>query len=48
MKHFKLRTDLTIEIYGKTLFRIEATKTIKKIGVKKGDFGGYVEKEFWK
>ena len=45
MKHFKLRTDLTIEIGGKTLFRIEATRGIEKLGVKKGDLGGFVESE---
>ena len=45
MKHFKLRTDLTIEIDGRTLFRIEATRDIEKFGVKAGDLGGYVESE---
>lgn len=45
MKHFKLRTDLTIEICGKTLFRIEAKRNIEKFGVKKGELGGYVESE---
>lgn len=29
MKHFKLRTDLKIEVGEKTLYRIEATKDIK-------------------
>ena len=45
MKHFKLRTDLTIKVDGKTLYRIEATKDIEKFGVKAGDLGGYIEKE---
>ena len=45
MKHFKLRTDLTAEFFGRTLFRIEATRDIEKFGVKKGDLGGYVESE---
>ena len=45
MKHFKLRTDLTIKVDEKTLYRIEATKDIEKFGVKVGDLGGYIEKE---
>ena len=45
MKHFKLRTDLTIEVGGKTLYRIESTKDIERFGVKAGDLGGYIEKE---
>ena len=45
MKHFKLRTDLTIEVGGKTLYRIEATKDIERFCVKAGDLGGYIEKE---
>ena len=45
MKHFKLRTDLTITVGEKTLYRIEATKDIEKFDVKAGDLGGYVEKE---
>lgn len=45
MKHFKLRTDLTIKVYKKTLYKIEATKDITKFGVKVGDLGGYIEKE---
>ena len=43
--YYKLRKDLYLEVSGVTLFRIEATKTIKKLEVKKGDIGGYVEKE---
>ena len=46
MKHFKLRTDLTIKVGEKTLYRIEATKDIEKFGVKVGDLGGYIEKEY--
>ena len=45
MKRFKLRTDLTIEVGEKTLYRIEATKDIERFGVKAGDLGGYIEKE---
>ena len=45
MKHFKLRTDLTIKVCKKTLYKIEATKDITKFGVKVGDLGGYIEKE---
>ena len=45
MKHFKLRTDLTIKVGEKTLYRIEATKDIERFGVKAGDLGGYIEKE---
>ena len=45
MKHFKFRTDLTIKVGLKTLYRIEATKEITKFGVKVGDLGGYIEKE---
>ena len=45
MKHFKLRTDLTIKVGVKTLYRIEATKEITKFCVKVGDLGGYIEKE---
>ena len=45
MKNFKLRTDLTIKVGLKTLYRIEATKEITKFGVKVGDLGGYIEKE---
>lgn len=45
MKHFKLRKDLSIEIDGKKLFRIEATENLSKHNVKKGDLGGFVEKE---
>ena len=45
MKHFKLRTDLTTKICGKTLFRIEATRDIEIFGVKKGELGGFIEAE---
>ena len=45
MKRFKLRTDLTIKVCEKTLYRIEATKDIERFGVKAGDLGGYIEKE---
>lgn len=45
MKNFKIRRDLSIKAYGRDLFRIEATQDIKERGVKKGDIGGYIEKE---
>ena len=38
-------TDIKIEIFGKTLFRIRALRDIERYGVKKGDLGGCVEKE---
>ena len=41
--YYKLRKDLTIEVFGRTLFRIEATKDIECHGIKKGGLGGYVE-----
>ena len=41
-KKYKL-TDETIDIEGKTLYRIEALKDFN--GVRKGDKGGYVESE---
>lgn len=41
-KKYKL-TDETIEINGKTLYRIEALKDFSN--VKKGDKGGFIEKE---
>lgn len=44
-KHFKLREDLSITFLGRKLFRIEATKDLKKHNVKAGDIGGYIEKE---
>lgn len=41
-KKYKL-TDETIEVNGKTLYRIEALKDFSN--VKKGDKGGFIEKE---
>lgn len=38
-------TDIKIEVFGKTLFRIKALRDIKRFGVEKGDLGGYIEKE---
>ena len=38
-------TGETIEFLGKTLHRIKATKDLPKHGVKKGDLGGWIEKE---
>jgi UDP-3-O-[3-hydroxymyristoyl] glucosamine N-acyltransferase len=43
MKHFKLRKDLIKDYFGKTLYRIEAI--IDSKWAKKGDLGGYIEKE---
>ena len=42
MKKYKL-TDETMNIYGRTLYRIEAVKEFAD--VKKGDKGGWVESE---
>ena len=42
-KYYKLRKDLSIELCGHKLFRIEATKNLKKHNIKKGDLGGYIE-----
>lgn len=39
MKHFKLRRNMTIEVGGKKLYRIEATEDLKSHNVKKGDLG---------
>ena len=44
-KYFKLREDLSLTFLGRKLFRIEATKDLKKHNVKAGDIGGYIEKE---
>jgi hypothetical protein len=44
-KHFKIREDLSMEYYNRTLCRIEATKDLPQHGVKKGDLGGWIEKE---
>lgn len=43
--HYKIRKDLSIKFDGRALYRIEATEDIERFGVKKGDFGGYIEKE---
>ena len=42
-KNWKIRTDLSIEFYGHTLFRIECTQDFKEI--KAGTLGGFIEKE---
>ena len=42
-KNWKIRTDLSIEVCGHTLFRIECTQDFKEI--KSGTLGGYLEKE---
>ena len=43
MKKYKLRKDLSIEVNGKTLYRVEYL--IDSEYFKKGDLGGYIEKE---
>ena len=43
-KKYKLLEDETIEVFGKTLFRIQALVDIGD-DVKPGDKGGYIEKE---
>lgn len=43
VKNWKIRKDLSVEIYERTLFRIECTQNFKTI--KAGDIGGYIEKE---
>ena len=42
-KNWKIRTDLSIEVCGHTLFRIECTQDFKEI--KAGTLGGFIEKE---
>ena len=42
-KNWKIRKDLSIEVYGHKLFRIECTQDFKEIKV--GNLGGYIEKE---
>ena len=42
-KNWKIRTDLSIEVCGHKLFRIECTQDFKEI--KAGTLGGYIEKE---
>ena len=44
-KHFKIREDLSMKYLGRTLYRIEATKDLPRPFVKKGDLGGWIEKE---
>lgn len=44
-KHFKLLKDDFIEINGRKLYRIEATKDLPQHYVAKGGKGGYIEKE---
>lgn len=45
MKHFKLRKDLCVNHFGRTLYRIECIREFCKKDVKAGDLGGFVEKE---
>ena len=42
-KNWKIRKDLSIEVCGHTLCRIECTQDFKEI--KAGTLGGYIEKE---
>lgn len=42
---YKIRTDISKTFRGKTIYRIEALKDFGD--VKKGDFGGWIEKEFF-
>lgn len=44
-KHFKIRKDLSMEYYERTLYRIEAIKDLPEHNVDKGDIGGWIEKE---
>ena len=44
-KYFKIRKDLSLKIGDITIFRIEATRDLDTHDVKKGDIGGYIEKE---
>ena len=44
-KHFKLLKDDCVEVNGRKLYRIEATRDIPQHNVVKGEKGGYVEKE---
>ena len=48
MKKYELLTDETLEVEGKTLFRIKALKTFKLsngMEIVKGTEGGFIEKE---
>jgi len=45
MKNFKLTDEYITNAYGVKLFRIEATVDIESRGIKKGEKGGFVEKE---
>ena len=42
-KNWKIRTDLSIEVFEHKLFRIECTQDF--MGIKAGTLGGYIEKE---
>jgi hypothetical protein len=44
MKHFKLTSETKV-CFGITLYRIEATQDIPRLGIMAGDKGGWVEKE---
>ena len=42
-EYYKLRKDLSIELFGRKLFRIECIKELKNVKI--GELGGYIEKE---
>lgn len=42
---YKLTNESMINAAGKKLFRIKALVDIEEYGVKKGDLGGWIEKE---
>lgn len=44
-KYFILTKNTKFDIFGKTLFQIQATKDLPKQNVKKGDLGGYIQND---
>lgn len=42
-EYYKLRKDLSIDFFGRKLFRIECIKELRNVKV--GDLGGYIEKK---
>ena len=45
-KKYELIAEKTIEVFGRKLFKIRALVDIESIGVKAGEEGGYVEREY--
>ena len=45
MKKYELTTEFKVSVSGVELFRIKALVDIERHGVKKGDLGGWIEKE---